>query len=46
MIEKYVTQRSARTRLQRSVFSPYLPPLVQSLEQAEYGERAKAGAGG
>ena len=36
MIEKYVTQRSARTRLQRSVFSPYLPPLVQSLEQAEY----------
>ena len=36
MSEKYVTQRSARTRLQRSIFSPYLPPLVQSLEQAEY----------
>ena len=36
MIEKYVTQPSARARLQSSVFSPYLPSLVQSLEQAEY----------
>jgi len=36
MVEKYVTQPSARARLQSSVFGPYLPPLVQSLEQAEY----------
>lgn len=36
MVEKYVTQPSARARLQQSVFGPYLPLLVQSLEQAEY----------
>ena len=36
MVEKYVTQRSARARLQSSVFGPYLPSLVQSLEHAEY----------
>jgi hypothetical protein len=36
MVEKYVTQPHARARLQSSVFGPYLPLLVQSLEQAEY----------
>lgn len=36
MVEKYVTQPCARARLQRNVFGPYLPSLVQSLEQAEY----------
>lgn len=36
MVEKYVTQPCARARLQSSVFGPYLPALVQSLEEAEY----------